>query len=89
MEFPPEFYANYYQRRKLDLETLRNALNEKRIEDFKRIGHQIKGNAPSFGFDDLAEIAKKMETVTDRDLNSVGSDVVEKFKKWIDENNRF
>jgi HPt (histidine-containing phosphotransfer) domain-containing protein len=85
MEFPAEFYSQYIERRKSDLKILEQAFEENRIGDFKRIGHQLKGNAPSFGFDDLAELAKQMEKLNAEDLRTDGHEIIDHFKKWIED----
>ena len=64
MELPPELYRNYHQRRKADLERLKNAMVENDAEPFKALGHQLKGNAPTYGYDDLATIGIEMEPWT-------------------------
>lgn len=61
MEIPPEAKAKYLQRRKKDLADCQTALETLDYEIFIRIGHQLKGNATTFGFDPLATIGVRLE----------------------------
>ena len=89
MEFPPEFYFNYIERRRQDLKVLESALKQNQIKDFQRIGHQVKGNAPSFGFDDLAEVARRMEKVSSENIQTVGLEIINDFKRWLESMSSF
>ena len=80
---PPEMYITYLERRKAELAKLRQAAAEGRTEDFKVVGHQLKGNAPSYGFEDLAEIARKLEFVTAENLNTEGLALLNKYEQCL------
>lgn len=80
---PREMYVTYLERRKIELQKLQKAVAEGRVEDFKVVGHQLKGNAPSYGFDDLAVIAKKLELVSAENLKTVGVSLLEEYAGWI------
>lgn len=80
---PPEMYITYLERRKVELDKLLKAVDEGRCEDFAVVGHQLKGNAPSYGFDDLAEIAKKLEKVNKDNLQTDGSSLLKDYAEWI------
>lgn len=62
VDIPQEFILKYIERRKTDLQNCEQALQSKDFDAIARLGHQIKGNAASFGFDDLGSIAIDMET---------------------------
>ena len=84
MDLPPSMYVNYISRRKSDHARLAEALaSSQGLEDFKVVGHQIKGNATSFGFDDLVAIGEKMEKLDSSRLLSEGPGLLEDFWKWI------
>ncbi|MEK6555762.1 MAG: Hpt domain-containing protein [Bdellovibrionota bacterium] len=86
MELPQEFYINYITRREKDLAALTAASQAKDTEVFKRVGHQIKGNADSFGFSELTAIANEIEKISSSDFNNKNDSVVlEKFSGWIAE----
>lgn len=61
IDIPDEMKAKYIERRKQDYTTCVEALDKNDFETFLRIGHQLKGNAASFGFDDLGIIAAELE----------------------------
>lgn len=61
MMIPEEARQKYIERRKKDIESLRDALTGNSFEEFKRIGHQLKGNAASFGYSDLEKVAIQLE----------------------------
>ncbi len=80
---PPEMYVTYLERRTAELARLKQAAAEGRIEDFKVVGHQLKGNAPSYGFEDLAVIARKLELVTPETLNTEGQSLLNDYELWL------
>ena len=80
---PREMYVTYLERRKAELERLRQAASEGRVDDFKVVGHQLKGNAPSYGFEDLAVIAKELEKVTPENLNTHGNQLLNQYEQWL------
>jgi HPt (histidine-containing phosphotransfer) domain-containing protein len=61
LDIPVEARLRYLERRKKDVESLHTALKSQSLEEFKRIGHQLKGNAASFGYQSLEKIAIAME----------------------------
>lgn len=61
MDIPEDVRLKYLERRKTDFETCQKAIAENDFEVLARVGHQIKGNAATFGFDDLSAIAIQME----------------------------
>ncbi len=86
VELPQELYKNYINRRAKDLVDLAEASRTKDVEVFKRVGHQIKGNAESFGFAELAPIAVEIEKITSEDFNNKNDSlVIEKLSVWIEE----
>lgn len=58
---PEDVRKKYLERRKKDLADCRHALSKFDFKCFSVIGHQIKGNAITFGFNELAPIALEME----------------------------
>ena len=58
---PEEVRQKYLERRKQDLADCRMALQKFDFKCFSFVGHQIKGNAVTFGFDDLTPLALEME----------------------------
>ena len=61
MEISLEQKQKYLSRRDNDLKECRAALLAKDIKVLQRVGHQIKGNAATFGFDALSSIGENLE----------------------------
>ncbi len=78
-----EMIQIYLERRALDLNLLKLALKENSVEDFNRIGHQITGNAKSYGFESLVPLAVKMENLLPRELATSGPKLTEEFSQWL------
>lgn len=87
MDLPASMYLNYLVRRKADHEKLTLALTSNWApDDFKVVGHQIKGNATSFGFDDLVPIGERMEKLSNEPIAIFKIDapaVLADFWSWI------
>jgi HPt (histidine-containing phosphotransfer) domain-containing protein len=82
LQIPEEIRQNYLVRRQNDLETLRSSLANQDLTEFKRIGHQLKGNAASFGYIDLEKIAIALEkAAVDSDCFEA-SRQLELFENW-------
>lgn len=81
---PQEVRQRYLERRKKDLLTLKSALQSKCYDDFKRIGHQLKGNAASFGYLDLEKLAIQLENVSLNGTDSLlAAQLVHQFEDWL------
>lgn len=84
MDLPASMYLNYLARRKVDHARLTSALaTPQGLDDFKTVGHQIKGNATSFGFDDLVSIGERMENLTAAQLPTEGQKLLGDLWDWI------
>lgn len=60
-EIDPELVTRYLQRRRQDLAVMVAALASRDFATLENFGHQWKGNADSFGFSPLAEMAQRLE----------------------------
>ena len=83
LELPLEVIETYLQRRAQDVDTLQQSLSENSVKEFNRIGHQLVGNATSFGCDELVPIASQMEDLTSDTLLTEGSELIHQFKLWL------
>ena len=78
---------DYLDREKINL-TLQQAncltaLDKNDFETFLRIGHQLKGNAASFGFEDLGLIALELENAAkESDINKIKTSLT-KFESFL------
>ena len=59
---PYEMKVVYIQRRKSDLIECNKALESGDFSFLEKVGHQVKGNAQSFGFDELSPIGIALES---------------------------
>ena len=84
MEISKEAISRYLTRRKENVITLEQSLSEKNVDAFKMIGHQLKGNARTFGFDDLEVIGVELEKISESHDWVRAQQVLMEFKKWID-----
>jgi HPt (histidine-containing phosphotransfer) domain-containing protein len=85
LEIPADARQRYIERRKTDLETLRTALRTRNFDEFKRIGHQLKGNAATFGYKDLEQVAIQLELAGNSASVNESAHQVELFEKWLNE----
>lgn len=83
-EIPFEMQQIYWLRRKTDLENLKHALDAKTPELFQKIGHQLKGNAISFGFVELSELGQRMEKLNSDDFLKIAPQLVNELKSWVE-----
>jgi HPt (histidine-containing phosphotransfer) domain-containing protein len=80
---PEDARQRYLERRQKDVQSLREALQSKTFEEFKRVGHQLKGNAASFGYTDLEKLAVQMEVAGEnRDAHDAATQL-DLFEKWL------
>ncbi|WP_409478936.1 Hpt domain-containing protein [Pseudobdellovibrio sp. HCB154] len=61
MQVPVEARQKYLERRKQDVVASKEALSKQDYSFLERLGHQVKGNAITFGFDELTNIAVAIE----------------------------
>lgn len=57
-----EMRETYLKRRLDELDRCRSALKEAEWDLISRVGHKIKGNAETFGFESLTNIGNEIET---------------------------
>jgi HPt (histidine-containing phosphotransfer) domain-containing protein len=62
MEIPLKLKQNYVRRRQEDIISCETALKNSDFKTIETIGHQMKGNGLSFGFESIAKLGEQMET---------------------------
>jgi len=60
-EIPKELRVKYLERRWDDLKNCQEALSNKDFDFLSRLGHQLKGNAATYGFEQLGLLAIRLE----------------------------
>ena len=78
-----QMYLSYFERRESDLTKLRVSLERNRADEFRRIGHQLLGNAATYGFYDLEKLARRIYDANQGRLHLEGPDLIRDFDKWI------
>jgi HPt (histidine-containing phosphotransfer) domain-containing protein len=66
MQVPTELKIKYLSRRMQDIERLRQSLDQDDYSFALRMGHQVKGNAVTFGLPQIALIGLEMENAAKR-----------------------
>lgn len=80
---PDEIRQMYIERRFKDIESLKLSLANRKLEEFKRIGHQLKGNAASFGHHDLEKIAVNLEAAAEKQDFTDAQRQLHLFEQWL------
>ncbi len=88
MELPTEMYRNYVTRREDDLNQLTVALKILDVSVFRRVGHQLRGNATSFGFNELLNLANDLHEVNTENISQTGPRIISQLQTWIVENKK-
>lgn len=57
----PELQKKYIERRKAELTQMEDAIANKDFDSLSVFGHNMKGNAESYGFEDLGLMGAKLE----------------------------
>ncbi|MGZ3726874.1 MAG: Hpt domain-containing protein [Pseudobdellovibrio sp.] len=65
-----DLIPGYLERRRLEIEDLRLFLSERDYETIGKIGHKLKGNGSSFGFDHITELGELI-MIAAKNKNSV------------------
>lgn len=83
IDIPLDARIKYVERRKQDLADCREAITKLDFKCLERVGHQIKGNATTFGFDELSSIAIDMESqALKKDVEQLKS-TLNKFETYL------
>jgi HPt (histidine-containing phosphotransfer) domain-containing protein len=84
IDIPFEARQLYITRRQNDLSECLKAIESDDFSFFKKIGHQIKGNATTFGFDELAPIAIAMEQAATQQDKIKLRGILNEFRLFLD-----
>ena len=84
MFVPEEMLNRYFERRKRDLEECVRHLREGKMNFIEKVGHQLKGNAVTFGYPELSLIGKELEIAAQEGKKEQVSAAIGKFREWVD-----
>lgn len=82
-EISLEAKQKYLVRRKDDLVKCKEAFSNQDTTHIERVGHQIKGNASTFGFEDLATIGTELEVAAKSKNWQKIESLIHQFESWI------
>jgi HPt (histidine-containing phosphotransfer) domain-containing protein len=75
----------YLENRIRDLDTLKDALARKDFDSISKLAHKTKGTAGSYGFADLSEIAKSLETAAKSQNFEEANGAFERMRVYLEE----
>lgn len=83
MDVPGDIQGRYVERRKKDLENCRLSLERGNFMELEKVGHQLKGNGVTFGFDELSAIGRQMEKAAHTKNLPDLERALELFSQWV------
>lgn len=81
-EFSKQTLDLYVQRRGIDLFNLQLAFKTKEATQFSSVGHKLKGNAAIFGFQELEDLGRRLETVETSKDWEIADSLLEELELW-------
>jgi HPt (histidine-containing phosphotransfer) domain-containing protein len=84
MVIPEEMRKKYLDRRRRDIEELLTASDAADTGPFVRVGHQLKGNALTFGYEELAEVGARMEEAALAENWAEARACLSSLKEWLE-----
>lgn len=80
---PVEAKIKYLERRKKDVELCQLAITNQDYKYLEKIGHDLKGNAITFGFAPLSPLGESLETSAhNKDVESLKS-IVKSYSEYL------
>lgn len=85
MEIPEDLLQRYVTRRSNDVENCLTFIENKNFEQLEKLGHQFKGSALTFGFQDLSSIGRELERAAQERDQEECLRAVRAFRSWLKE----
>jgi len=79
-----DLVPTFMQNRRVDLETLRDALLRKDFETIRRVAHTLKGICSPYGFAQLEMLAKRLEGAGIREELKEATDVLNEMQDFVE-----
>ena len=86
MQIPQANQLKYLTRRRSEIIELKESLIKGQFDLALKIGHQLKGNAATFGFPEFSEIGQGLEKAAQERDQSRAMEVIEKFDLMVEKN---
>lgn len=76
--------AGFMDRRFAEIPQMEQLYSENNFEEFKKLGHKLKGSCLNYGFSSLGQLAAQMETAaSNQDLNQLRK-IIDTIKSHIE-----
>jgi HPt (histidine-containing phosphotransfer) domain-containing protein len=85
IKIPEEMRRRYTERRARDAEDLARSIEAGSFEVLARVGHQLKGNAATYGYEPLADLGRKMEHAAHEQSLPEAKECLYTLKAWVQE----
>ena len=83
IDIPEEVRAKYFERRKTDVQKCNEAIASLDFKFLQKVGHDLKGNALTFGFEPLAAIGENLEAAAIEKNIEIVKENVTKMKNYL------
>ncbi len=83
MEIPPKLKQNYIRRRQEDIINCEAALKNDDFKTIEVVGHQMKGNGLSFGFESIAALGQQLELAAKNKNRDELAELMSKFSEVV------
>lgn len=84
MVIPEEMRKKYLERRRRDVDELIAAAQSADPAPFVKVGHQLKGNAITFGYKDLADLGIRMEEAGQQENWDEAKACLATLRSWVE-----
>ena len=78
-----ELVPEYLKNRKLELAELGKLLEASNFKKMETIGHRLKGNAKSYGFEDLGKLGARLELASKEKNSTQAFEVITEMEKFL------
>ena len=85
MEVPLKLKMNYIERRKSEIPLCQESVSKRDFKTLERVGHQLKGNGLTFGFENLAKIGADLEAAAKKEDYDSSVSLVEQLSQAVGE----
>lgn len=79
-----EIIPSFLENRRKDLIQLDAALADNLLQEIEMVAHKLAGNAGSYGFDDLGDIGRQLESACKENNNTQVKLLCAKYKDYLE-----
>lgn len=74
----------FFNKRQEDIKLLSDYISEHQYEEIQKVGHRVSGTAGNYGFLDLADIARSLETAARAHDDKKLDELLRNFKSYVE-----